>query len=792
MFLLWSASLISSLLPYSTYLLAVSVGICLTSGWSVALLTAEIRHSRPSAIGWRDAGLALVAGLGVWSTHFSAMTAYRPDLILTYAPDLTAISAAVGVLLVGLPIAALARVERRRWRIALAATAGVGIWCMHAVGLSALVDCGHQFSTTTNLIGGLIGTAILIGWQARRSPMFPRLATSLSFVGAVCAIHFISLAGDVVTARIAMIHGSAISPGLVAACTTFAISIACLGGALSASQARLRREREAQTLKAVIESMSDGLVFIDHDGRLRQFNRRFLTLFDTPPEALRTGVTIDIFLDTIARYRNWHPDKRVLVGQAMKAWVHTGEPFGQECEMEDGRTYVMQCRPVIGQGIVLTFNDVTTERQASRKLSYHAHHDALTDLGNRRALLDHKVAIIDRAETFSLLLIDLDEFKQVNDTFGHGIGDKLLVHCAGVLRRLVGEDSFVARMGGDEMAIVMALPIGEAMTFAQAIVTQMSEAVTIDGYRVLPGCSIGVAEWTVGLSAEELMRRADLALYDAKHAGRRRAHCYNHGMTEALLKRQEIVDGLHDALRSGGLRLAFQPIADLASGSICGYEALLRWQHPGRGWIAPDIFIPIAEESGLIEEIGRWVIAEACRHLAGWSPHLYVAVNVSAAQLASDALLDQLTQAVVANGLAPERLEIEITETALIRDPAAVADRLERIRKLGFKIALDDFGTGQSSLSHLRDLCFDRIKIDRSFVLRAASDPRSMAVLRATAALGRELGVITHAEGVETSEQIELCREIGCDAVQGYHLGRPIIPLVDMGTPHYVQAELVA
>ena len=784
--------LISSLLPYSAYLLAVSIGICLTSGWLVALLTAEVRHARISPIGWRNGGLALAAGLGVWSTHFSAMTAYRPDLILTYAPDRTALSALVGVLLVGLPIAALARVERRSRKLALAVTAGFGIWCMHAVGLSALMDCGHQFSTMTNLIGGLIGTAILINWQIRRSSNFPRLATSISFVGAVCAIHFISLAGDVVTAPLAIVHGSAMSPGLVAACTAFAVSIACLGGVLSASQARLRREREAQTLKAVIESMSDGLVFIDKAGRLRQYNRRFLTLFDTPPEALRTGVTIDTFLDTIARYRNWHPDKRTLVGQSMKAWVHAAESFDRECEMEDGRTYVMQCRPVTEQGVVLTFNDVTVERQASRKLSYHAHHDVLTNLGNRRALQERMAALIDKAKTFSLLLIDLDEFKEVNDTFGHGIGDKLLIHCAEVLHGLVGPDSFVARMGGDEMAIVMALPIGQATTFAQTVVTQMSNAVTIDGYRLLPGCSIGVAEWEAGLSGEELMRRADLALYDAKRAGRRRAHRYEHAMTEALLKRQEIVDGLHDAVKGGGFRLAFQPIADLASGITCGYEALLRWQHPVRGWISPDVFIPIAEDAGLIDEIGRWVIAEACRHLAGWSPHLYVAVNVSAAQLASDALLDHLAQAVIANGLAAERLEIEITETALIRDPVKVAGRLERIRKLGFKIALDDFGTGQSSLSHLRDLCFDRIKIDRSFVLRAASDPRSMAVLRATVALGHELGVIAHAEGVETSDQLALCREIGCDAVQGYHIGRPLIPLVDMGMPHYVHADRVA
>ena len=763
--------------PYAGALLTVAIGICLTAGWSVALLTAELSRTRTAGSpDWRHGALILSAGLGVWATHFSAMLAYRPDLTLSYAPGLTALSALIGIGLVGLPCAALTAVRRRGMRIALAALAGGGIWCMHAVGIAGMTNCQHSYSRTTNLIGAAAGIAAFVTWQARVRWPRPRIAGALFFAAAVCGTHFASLSGDIVRGHVAALHQTIFSPGLVAACIVFAVSVACLACLLTVAQIRSRREREGQALKAVIESMSDGLVFIDAGGSLRHFNRRFLHLFDTPVGLLAPGMTIDRFLDIVAHHRNWNPAKRDLVGGAMKTWAVSTDSFDRECEMEDGRTYLMQCRPVPSQGVVLTFNDVTAERQAMLDLSYLAHHDTLTGLHNRRALQDRTQAMLDEDARFSLLLMDLDEFKQVNDTFGHAVGDKLLIHCATLLRTMMAADSFVARMGGDEIAILVARDAGEALQVAQAIVERLATPVTIDGRRIVPGCSVGVAEWRRGLSAEDLMKRADMALYEAKRTGRRRARGYEAGLAERLLDRQAIIEGLHDAIQTGGFVLAFQPVVALGSGMTSGYEALIRWHHPVRGWVPPDLFIPIAEESGLIEEIGRWVIAEACRQLAGWSPHLHVAINVSAAQLCSDALLHHLSEAIAIHGLAPDRIEIEITETALMHDAATVAGCLERVRGMGVRIALDDFGTGQSSLSHLRDFRFDRIKIDRSFVVRAATDPRSMAVLRATAAIGHELGVLTHAEGVETREQVALLRSIGCDAIQGYFVGRPVIP----------------
>ncbi len=775
---------------HSVYLVAVAVGICLTAGWSVALLTTDMTNARErEPIGWRHAALALAAGLGVWATHFIAILAYRPDLLLRYDPGLTLISAIVGIAVIGLPMVVTTQVRSRRGRIAAATCAGAGIWCMHAVGITGMTDCAHFFSWWTNGAGLLVGMAVLATWQISDTLSRSRPLGCMMFALAVCLTHFLSLSGDTVVSSVNEAEGGVLSPGLVAACMTFAVSVTCLGSLLSFSRFKTTREEEARALKAVLESMSDGLVFIGIDGRLRHYNARFLDLFDTPADAITPGLTIDAFIDIVAAHRGWAPAKRALVGTAMTQWVADACSFDRECEMEDGRIYQMQCRPVARQGVVLTFNDVSAERRALGNLTHLAYHDPLTGLGNRRALREQKEAWIAAGAPFSLLLIDLDEFKRINDAFGHGVGDKLLVHVATELRKALPADSVIARMGGDEIAI-LAAEIGDAATaMADDIVAHLSAPVVIDGRRLLPSCSIGIACFAGDLSPDDLMKRADMALYEAKRLGRRRAQPYVAGLAEHLAERHQIIDDLHDAVQQGGFALAFQPVIELSSGTTTGYEALIRWNHPARGWIAPDVFIPIAEECGLIEDIGRWVIMEACRHLAGWSPHLHVAINVSAVQLKSEALLHHLTQAILVHGIAPDRVEVEITETALIDDAAKTAAMVDRIRRIGIRVALDDFGTGQSSLAHLRDFRFDRIKIDRSFVVRAGSDRRSMAILRSIVGIGKELGVLTHAEGVETKEQLDLLRAIGCDAVQGYLVGKPVVPFSGATGPSRTGAE---
>lgn len=573
-------------------LVAVAVGICLTAGWSVALLTTDLAD--PDAhepIGWRHAALALAAGLGVWTTHFIAILAYRPDLLLRYDAFMTVLSAFVGIAAVGLPMVAITQVRTRAQRCLAGAIAGGGIWCMHAVGITGMRDCAHFFSWPTNITGMLLGATIMSAWQVNIRWSRSRPTGCVLFALAVCVTHFVSLSGDVVIGSINEQPGGLLSPGLVAACIAFAVSVTCLGSLLTFTRIKAAREQESRTLKAAMESMTDGLVFIDKDGRLRHFNHRFLDLFDTPAEAIAPGLTIDGFLDAIARYRNWPAEKRALVGGAMKQWVDTDTGFDRECEMEDGRTYQMQCRPVPHQGIVLTFTDVSAERTALADLKHLADHDPLTGLGNRRSLRETKEALIEEGAPFSLLLIDLDEFKRINDAFGHGVGDKLLVHVATQLTGLVPHDSFIARMGGDEIAIIVRETGEAATTLADAIVVRLSILVVVEGRRLLPSCSIGISGFAGDLSPEDLMKRADMALYEAKRLGRRRAQPYVSGLAERLAERQHIVDDLHEALQTAGFTLAFQPVVQLSTGITTGYEALIRWNHPTRGCVPPALFI---------------------------------------------------------------------------------------------------------------------------------------------------------------------------------------------------------
>ena len=466
---------------HSGYLVVVAIGICLTASWSVSLLTTDMANApQREPFGWRHGALALAAGLGVWATHFIAILAYRPDLLLRYDPFVTTVSALVGILTVGVPIVAITRLRSHNGRIVAAGAAGAGIWCMHAVGITGMTDCIHVFSWPTNAAGLIMGTLVLSSWQINRGWSRSRPVGCLVFALSICVTHFLSLSGDLVLGSVNEVPGSVLSQGLVAACMTFAVSVTCLGSLLTFARFKTTREEEAQTLKSVMESMSDGLVFIDREGRLRHFNRRFLDLFNTPVDAIGPGLTIDQFLDVIATCRGWAAEKRTLVGGAMKQWVQLDDDFDRECEMEDGRTYQMQCRSIPRQGIVLTFNDVSAERRALDNLTHLAYHDPLTGLRNRRALREEKEARIGLGKPFSLLLIDLDDFKRINDAYGHAVGDTLLIHVAAELTSLLPDDSFVARMGGDEIAII-ATQLGDVATaLADTIVVRLSAPVIID------------------------------------------------------------------------------------------------------------------------------------------------------------------------------------------------------------------------------------------------------------------------------------------------------------------------
>jgi diguanylate cyclase (GGDEF)-like protein len=432
-------------------------------------------------------------------------------------------------------------------------------------------------------------------------------------------------------------------------------------------------------------------------------------------------------------------------------------------------------------GWVATHEDITEQRRSEVKIEYMAHHDALTDLANRVLLnerLEHALGRrIHGEEMVAVHHLDLDQFKAVNDTFGHPTGDKLLKIVAERLRGLVRETDTIARMGGDEFVIVQA-PIadpGDATSLAQHIIHLLGEPFDIDGQQVLIGASIGIAVGPGdGLTPDKLLRNADLALYRAKGDGRGTFRFFEPVMDLQMQTRRILEQDLRKALPAGEFELYYQPVVNLASRTVSGFEALIRWNHPQRGLVSPGTFIPLAEEIGFIVPMGEWVIREACVTAAGWPGNSRVAINISAVQFRNPGLMQVIIGALATSGLDPTRLEIEITESVLLQNKDTTLAVLHQLRALGVRIALDDFGTGYSSLTYLQCFPFDKIKIDRSFVKDITENTGSLNIVRAVAALASGMGMTATAEGVETREQLDSITSEGCTEMQGFLFSRPL------------------
>jgi diguanylate cyclase (GGDEF)-like protein len=407
-----------------------------------------------------------------------------------------------------------------------------------------------------------------------------------------------------------------------------------------------------------------------------------------------------------------------------------------------------------------------------------AHYDALTDLPNRTAFVEHLTRTIDAAklgeESFAVLSIDLDRFKEVNDMFGHAVGDDVLREMSQQLRALAGE-AYLARLGGDEFTLVTTN--GDHPALAEILAGRLHAGVAtdleLDGQHLRVGISIGIAIFPAdGTDATTLLNNADAALYRAKAAGRGKTRFFEIEMDNRLRERRAIQHELSSAIARNELRLHYQPLTKI-EGEVIGFEALIRWHNPQRGMVSPATFIPVAEESGLIMQIGEWVLREACREAASWSRPLQIAVNLSPIQFRHGDLAGLVHSVLLETGLAPARLELEITEGVLIEDFGRGVSILRRLKTLGVRIAMDDFGTGYSSLSYLQSFPFDKIKIDQSFISKVKNNPQSAAIVRAVIGLAHGLNLPVLAEGVETKAQLDFLAAESCDEVQGYLMGRP-------------------
>jgi len=529
-----------------------------------------------------------------------------------------------------------------------------------------------------------------------------------------------------------------------------------------------------------INNMSQGLCFFDAAHRLIVCNDRYIEMYDLPPDRVGPGTSLTEIVDmrfeagsfpAMSRDEYLHWRKNVAV---------SAKPTESIVELRNGRTFKIRHRPMPDFGWVATHEDITEQRRSEVKIEYMAHHDSLTELANRVLLNERLEYALDRTDPEQMVAVhhlDLDQFKAVNDTFGHPAGDKLLKIVADRLRGLVRETDTIARMGGDEFVIVQSAIAdpADATSLAQRVIRLMSEPYDLDGQQAVIGASIGIAVGPGdGSSADKLLRNADLALYRAKGDGRGTFRFFEPAMDLQMQTRRIMEQELRKALPAGEFELYYQPVVNLVSNEISGFEALLRWNHPTKGMIAPATFIPLSEEIGFIVPLGEWVIRQACAAAARWPGELRVAVNISAVQFRSAGLMQVIVGALANSGLDPTRLEIEITETVLLENKETTLDVLHQLRALGVRIAMDDFGTGYSSLTYLQCFPFDKIKIDRSFVKDIAENTGSLNIVRAVAALANGMGMTATAEGVETREQLDRITSEGCTEMQGFLFSQPL------------------
>jgi diguanylate cyclase (GGDEF)-like protein len=541
---------------------------------------------------------------------------------------------------------------------------------------------------------------------------------------------------------------------------------------------------------AALSNMSRGLIMYDADERMVIANSRACDIKGLPPGSLRRGMTfrevlafdIEMGFSPGLTLDELYTSRRGFIaaladtqGKMPKGTIPVFD------EVRGDRLIAVSARPLSDGGWLSLFEDITERRRDEARIRHMAHHDALTGLANRtlfHSRLEEALVRGRRGEPFSVLYLDLDRFKTVNDTLGHLVGDALLRAVTERLRREIRDTDTVARLGGDEFAILQAAtdPSFSATALAQRIIVTLAAPYEINGHQVDVGVSIGITIATGGDDADTLLKHADLALYRAKADGRGTWRFFEPEMDVHIQARRLLELDLRRAVAEEQFEVHYQPVVDVHTRRITGFEALVRWHHPERGMVSPAEFIPLAEEVGLIGPIGEWVLREACAEATGWPDDIMVAVNLSAVQIrAGRKLVDKVAAILRTTGLPGRRLELEITETAMLRETEATLTTLRLLQSLGIAIALDDFGTGYSSLSHLRRFPFDRLKIDQSFVSGLGFQRSDCAaIVHAVMGLCASLGIAVTAEGVETEEQLAWLTEAGRVEVQGYLFSRPV------------------
>ncbi|TYL91615.1 EAL domain-containing protein [Bradyrhizobium rifense] len=765
-------------------LVALGGAVCLLASAAAISLFHRARATQgPGRLVWISLD-AVVSGCGIWATHFIAMLAYGPGNGGAYNIPVTILSLifAISITFVGLSIAVSSL--RTLWVVLGGAIVGGGVAAMHYTGMAALEIPARvswvEGTVIASVLFGIVFAALALFVAARRDDRSHALAATGLLTLAIVAHHFTAMGAVLLTPDPTLaISGLSIPPAsmsFLTASAAVAIIAIALVSALLDRRAKGALGRQQVVLDTALQNMSQGLCMFDADGKIQLFNERYAAMLGRTDIPLTGRLLVDVLREEQAKGR-WQGDAGEFFARLV-ADAREGRTTSQVVTRFDRSIRVVN-QPMQGGGWVATFEDITEWLEAQAKISHMARHDALTNLPNRVLFHEQLEQGLRRAganDQLAVLCLDLDHFKDINDSLGHPIGDALLKEVGRRLKATVGEQDTVARLGGDEFAVVQIGRSEEAAARALAgrLVEGISAPYEIDDHQIVIGVSIGISlSPQDGSNPDELLKNADLALYRAKADGRGTYRFFETGMDARAQARRLLEMDMRAALQRDEFQPYYQPIRDVASDRVVAFEALLRWNHPQRGLISPLNFIPLAEETGLIIQLGELVLQSACADAATWPDDIGVAVNLSPVQFKNPNLIASVTEALEKSGLAARRLELEITESVLLQNSEATLTTLHDLRAMGVRISLDDFGTGYSSLSYLRSFPFDKIKIDRSFVSELATREDSVAIIRAVTGLGRSLGIVTTAEGVENDAQLELLRREGCTQAQGYLFSMP-------------------
>ncbi|WP_262692664.1 bifunctional diguanylate cyclase/phosphodiesterase [Kordiimonas aestuarii] len=752
---------------------AICAFACFTS---VSLILRAESESRISRTRWLLL-TALAAGVGIWATHFIAMLAYDVGLPKSYDLVPTILSVLIAIFLTGLGFATFLASTAKTHLYAGATIVGIGIGAMHYTGMASLRIWGNiafdPVWIAISFLTGIGGTILALSLYRKFEGPKQQIYTAVALTLAICALHFTGMTALTVEANPTIgIREGEVSDSVLAIFVTLAafliLTLSLIGATVDRHLAE-RRSQESRRLRGLANAALEGIVLLDGEGKIVDANYSFLGLCGRHLATLK-GMSFTVCFQNL----------KFGIGLRSAGYVSDAVLIGTEAREIPTEIFFRPVPDHPEAQMVAIVRDIRERHAAEQRIDYLSSHDNVTGLANRMLVPDrlaHSFALARKSENkVALHFIDIDAFKELNARLGHSGGDEILKAVAGRIKEAAREVDLVARLSADQFCIIQEdIESGEGADFLALKVRQtLARPVEMQGEEFHITACTGIALFPEDADdPEDLMLRAEIAMKRAKSEGHDQYHFFEHAIDEKLEERRKLKQDLKGAIQRGELFLVYQPQFIAGDEALVGFEVLLRWKHPEKGMISPAEFIPMAEETGVINDISVWLLSEACREAASWEVPVSIAVNLSPIQFLEDGLVNMVQRKLHKYGLAPDRLEFEITEGVLIADGDRALEILNQLKSLGIRLAMDDFGTGYSSLSYLQDFPFDKLKIDRSFVMQMADSKHSAGIVKGVIGLAHGLGIPVLAEGVETTTQLEMLKASRCDEVQGFLLGRP-------------------